>query len=137
MTPTEEAIAEVFAGVLGVERIGVDDSFFDLGGNSLVATRVVARVNAALGTEIGVLDLFEAPTVALLGARVDAARAPAPPPAPCCCAGPRSGPVPVSLAQQRMWFINQLDTASPAYNIPDRRPAARHARRGRAADRGE
>ncbi|MFZ2178670.1 MAG: amino acid adenylation domain-containing protein, partial [Rhodococcus sp. (in: high G+C Gram-positive bacteria)] len=117
VTPTEIQVAKVFGDLLGVERVGADDSFFDLGGDSLVATRVVSRVNAALGTEIGVLDLFEAPTVAMLSARVDAA-------GPRVSARPElrprqgSGPLPVSLAQQRMWFINQLDTASPAYNIP-------------------
>uniref|UniRef100_UPI000ADFB8FA non-ribosomal peptide synthetase n=1 Tax=Rhodococcus marinonascens TaxID=38311 RepID=UPI000ADFB8FA len=115
--PTEMQVADVFATLLGVDRIGVDDSFFDLGGDSLVATRVVSRVNSALSSDIGVLDLFEAPSVALLSARVDAL-------GPRSSARPEltprqgSGPVQVSLAQQRMWFINQLDTASPAYNIP-------------------
>ncbi|ELB94764.1 non-ribosomal peptide synthetase, partial [Rhodococcus wratislaviensis IFP 2016] len=117
VTPTEMQIAEVFAALLGVERIGVDDSFFDLGGDSLVATRVVSRVNAALSTEIGVLDLFEAPSVALLSARVDAL-GPRTSARPVLAPRAGSGPVQVSLAQQRMWFINQLDTASPAYNIP-------------------
>ncbi|MFD4183779.1 condensation domain-containing protein, partial [Rhodococcus sp. NPDC058514] len=114
---TEEAIAAVLAEVLQLERIGVDDSFFDLGGNSLVATRVVARVNAALGTEIGVLDLFEAPTVATLAARIGAGGARTTP-VPVLRPVPRLGPVPVSLAQQRMWIVNQLDTTSAAYNIP-------------------
>ncbi|WP_148090723.1 phosphopantetheine-binding protein, partial [Rhodococcus ruber] len=62
-TETETVIAEIVAEALGHEKVSVDDSFFDLGGNSLIATRVVARINAALGTDAGVRALFEAPTV--------------------------------------------------------------------------
>ncbi|MDR7170526.1 amino acid adenylation domain-containing protein, partial [Nocardia kruczakiae] len=116
VTPVEEAIARVFADVLGAERVGRDDDFFALGGNSLVATRVVARVNAALGAAVAVRDLFEAPSVEQLAIRAEAAVAPAQRPA--LVAGPRPELVPLSLAQQRMWFLNQFDTASPANNIP-------------------
>ncbi|WP_186630130.1 phosphopantetheine-binding protein, partial [Rhodococcus sp. BP22] len=66
---TEVAIARVFAEVLGAEAIGLDESFFDLGGDSLSATRVTARVNAALGSNISVRMLFESPTVATLSTR--------------------------------------------------------------------
>ncbi|MBF6303187.1 hypothetical protein IU459_37730, partial [Nocardia amamiensis] len=75
-TPVQEIVAEIFAAVLGLaaaERaVGLDDDFFDLGGNSLVATQVVARLGAALDTRIPVRVLFEAPTVAALAARVEA-----------------------------------------------------------------
>ncbi|QSE94899.1 amino acid adenylation domain-containing protein [Rhodococcus pseudokoreensis] len=114
---TEQTVADAFAEVLGLDRTGLDDNFFDLGGNSLSATRVVARVNSALGIGLGVRELFEAPTVAGFAARADAsdrriaARA-------ALTAGPRPDRVPLSLAQQRMWIVNQVDTASPAYNIP-------------------
>ncbi|WP_138996528.1 non-ribosomal peptide synthase/polyketide synthase [Rhodococcus zopfii] len=114
-TDTERAVAEVFADQLGIDRVGIDDSFFDLGGNSLVATRVLARINTALGTDVGVRALFEAPTVRTLSAALHAAGAVDRPP---LVAGPRPDPIPVSAAQQRMWFVNQLDTASAAYNIP-------------------
>ncbi|WP_235194106.1 non-ribosomal peptide synthase/polyketide synthase [Rhodococcus aetherivorans] len=114
-TDAERTVAQVFAELLGVDRVGLDDSFFDLGGNSLIATRVVARINAALGTDLGVRALFEAPTVRTLAALTadvgTGTRVP-------LVAGPRPGVLPVSAAQQRMWFVNQLDTASPAYNIP-------------------
>ncbi|MGW4284396.1 amino acid adenylation domain-containing protein [Nocardia sp. NPDC004750] len=114
-TETERQVAEIFGSVLGIDRVGAGDSFFDLGGNSLSATRVTAQLGTALGVSVGVRDLFEAPTVAGLAARLDASertvRAPLVP-------RPRSGLVPLSPAQQRMWFLNQLDTAVGAYNIP-------------------
>uniref|UniRef100_UPI000A6F2398 non-ribosomal peptide synthetase n=1 Tax=Rhodococcus marinonascens TaxID=38311 RepID=UPI000A6F2398 len=117
VNPVEQAVARVFADVLGVERISLDSSFFDLGGNSLVATRVISRVNAALGVDIGVRTLFEAPTVESLAERIERAdtnrtyR-------PNLVAQMRPDRIPLSLAQQRMWFVNQFDTTSPAYNIP-------------------
>ena len=70
-TPTEYALAEILADVLGAYRIGMSDSFFDLGGNSLIATRVVARINAEFGTGVSVRSLFEAPTVGVLATLVD------------------------------------------------------------------
>ncbi|MBF6415523.1 non-ribosomal peptide synthetase [Nocardia cyriacigeorgica] len=114
--PVEQAVAEVFADVLGSERVGADESFFELGGNSLSATRVVARVNAALGSTIALRDLFDAPTVAQLSARIvpatDGARG-------RFVLAPRVRPdrVPLSPAQQRMWVLNRMDPASAAYNI--------------------
>ncbi|MGW0182417.1 amino acid adenylation domain-containing protein, partial [Nocardia sp. NPDC003345] len=115
-TPIEEIVAGVFADVLGVARVGADDDFFALGGNSLIATQVAARIGAALDARVPVRMLFEAPTVAALAAVAETAtgRAGMPAPAP----RPRPERVPLSLAQQRMWFLNQFDTASNAYNIP-------------------
>ncbi|MEU7633733.1 amino acid adenylation domain-containing protein [Nocardia sp. NPDC049220] len=114
-TDAERSVAEVFENVLGVDRIGATDSFFDLGGNSLSATRVTAQLSRALGLRIGVRDLFEASTVAELATRLADfdrnVRAPL---------VPRDRPalVPLSPAQQRMWFLNQFDTSVGAYNIP-------------------
>ncbi|MFC9362658.1 amino acid adenylation domain-containing protein, partial [Rhodococcus sp. NPDC057014] len=116
-TPVEEAVADVFAEVLGAPRVGADDSFFDLGGDSLSATRAVARINSALDAGIGVAALFDAPVVADLAVRIDSA-ASARTPSVALAAGPRPDRIPLSLAQQRMWFVNQFDTSSPAYNIP-------------------
>ncbi|MEW5926224.1 MAG: amino acid adenylation domain-containing protein, partial [Gemmatimonadota bacterium] len=119
-TPAEEVLAGIWAEVLGVERVGVADNFFDLGGHSLLATRAVARAQAALGTEVPLRALFEAPTVAGLAARVEAARREgagvrARPVAPA----PRDGsPLPLSFAQGRLWFIDRLQPGSAAYNMP-------------------
>ncbi|MGW4248975.1 amino acid adenylation domain-containing protein, partial [Nocardia sp. NPDC004722] len=114
-TPIEEIVAGVFADVLGAERVGAEDDFFALGGNSLVATQVAARLGAALDTRVPVRVLFEAPTVAALAVRVEqrAGRG-----RKALTAGPRPERVPLSMAQQRMWFLNQFDPASAAYNIP-------------------
>ncbi len=115
-TPVEEIVAGVFAGVLGVSRIGVDDDFFELGGNSLLATQVVSRVGAALGTRVPVRIVFESPNVAALAVAVEHhtdtdSRAPLVP-------QPRPDRVPLSLAQQRMWFLNRFDSGSSVDNIP-------------------
>ncbi|MGV9928880.1 non-ribosomal peptide synthase/polyketide synthase, partial [Nocardia rhamnosiphila] len=114
-TPIEEVVASTFAEVLGLERVGADDDFFELGGNSLVATQVAARIGAALDTQVTVRALFEAPTVAALAVRVEQAGEKA---RPALVAGPRPDLVPLSYAQQRMWFLNQFDTSSVAYNLP-------------------
>ncbi|WP_346764323.1 amino acid adenylation domain-containing protein [Rhodococcus sp. B10] len=114
-TAAEEIVAEVYSQVLGLPRVGTDDNFFDLGGNSLVATQVVARIGAALDTRVPVRVLFEAPTVAALALRLDSAsdvgRTP-------LVARVRPSVVPLSLAQQRMWFLNRFDTTSFADNLP-------------------
>ncbi|MET0399654.1 MAG: amino acid adenylation domain-containing protein [Longimicrobiaceae bacterium] len=126
-TPTETALAAIFAGVLGVERVGAHSHFFDLGGHSLLATRLVTQVREQLGVELPLRAVFEAPTVARLAELVDAGSAPAQPehaepaPPPATQRIPRragGGPAPLSFAQQRLWFIHKLDPASPAYNMP-------------------
>ncbi|MFH5244706.1 non-ribosomal peptide synthase/polyketide synthase [Antrihabitans spumae] len=115
-TAAETIVAQIFADLLGVERVGADDSFFERGGNSLLATRVVARVNAALGSAIGVKTLFDTPTVAAIAARAQERDGAATRPA--LQTRERTAAGPLSWAQQRMWFVNQFDTASSAYNIP-------------------
>ncbi|HEX2077439.1 MAG TPA: amino acid adenylation domain-containing protein, partial [Longimicrobium sp.] len=118
-TPTEEVLAAIWAEVLGRERVGAHDGFFDLGGHSLLATRVVSRVREAFGVELPLRALFEAPTVAGLAERVDAMlrggdRSTVPPIVPV----PRDGPLPLSFAQQRLWFLDRLDPGSSAYHMP-------------------
>ncbi|MGB6247292.1 amino acid adenylation domain-containing protein, partial [Gordonia sp. (in: high G+C Gram-positive bacteria)] len=111
----ESRLAEVFATVLGVERVSVTESFFDLGGNSLSAMRLAARAGEALGVEVSVRELFEAPSVRELA---DAVAGNAAALAPIVAAVPRPERIPLTFAQQRMWFINQFDPGDATYNIP-------------------
>ncbi|WP_245547018.1 non-ribosomal peptide synthetase [Nocardia brevicatena] len=115
--PVEKAVAGVFADLLGTDQVGLDDDFFALGGNSLLATRAVARINEALAADVAVRELFEAPTVADLAARVTPGVGTVVD-RPALTRVERPERVPLSLAQQRMWLLNQFDTSSPAYNIP-------------------
>ena len=122
-TPEEEVLCAVFADVLGAERVGIDDNFFELGGHSLLAAKLVSRVRVALGKEVSIRELFESPTVAelaerlreerlaqhrrpLLKARMDRQER---------AGGAR---LPLSYAQQRLWFLYQMEGAGAAYNIP-------------------
>ncbi|HSU84333.1 MAG TPA: amino acid adenylation domain-containing protein, partial [Thermoanaerobaculia bacterium] len=115
-TPVEEVLAGVWAEVLGIEGIGAQDDFFALGGHSLVATRVVARVREVLGVELPVREIFERPRLAALAERVEELRRPgetAPPLTPV----DRTQPLPLSFAQERLWFLHRLDGGA-AYNMP-------------------
>nr|WP_280301945.1 non-ribosomal peptide synthase/polyketide synthase [Nocardia neocaledoniensis] len=116
VSAAQRAVAEVFGAVLGRERVGLDDDFFELGGNSLVATRVAARLGTALSTRVPVRALFETSTVADLAATL--AHRAGSGAGLALTAGPRPHRVPLSAAQQRMWLLNRLDPDSAAYNIP-------------------
>ncbi|PJE13817.1 non-ribosomal peptide synthase/polyketide synthase [Mycobacterium sp.] len=113
-SPLEEILAGIHARVLGLERVGVEESFFDLGGDSLSAMRLVAAVNAALHAGLSVRAVFEAPTVALLAARIGSAGAGRQPLVP----GRRPAMIPLSFAQSRLWFLHQFHGPSATYNIP-------------------
>ena len=120
-TPTERTLVDLWQGVLGLDRVGITDNFFDLGGHSLLATRLTARIREAMKVELPLRLVFDAPTIAELAAALDDAAASG------TAAGdaadripPRTGggPAPLSYSQQRLWFLQQLDPASAAYNIP-------------------
>ena len=109
----EEILAGIYAQVLGVERVGVDDSFFELGGDSLSAMRVIAAVNTGLDAGLAVRALFEAPTVAQLAPRIGEDAGGLEP----LVAVERPAVVPLSFAQSRLWFLDQLQGPSPVYNM--------------------
>ncbi|HZF09509.1 MAG TPA: amino acid adenylation domain-containing protein, partial [Thermoanaerobaculia bacterium] len=119
-TPVEELLCGIFSSVLGQEGVGIGESFFDLGGHSLLATRVVSRVRSILGVDLALRQMFETPTVAGLAVAVEERRR----------GGDRlSGPpllrverppagLPLSFAQERLWFLDRLAPGSAVYNIP-------------------
>nr|WP_308438960.1 non-ribosomal peptide synthetase [Streptomyces fumanus] len=117
-TPAEELLCGLFAEVLGGERVGVEDSFFDLGGDSLLAMRLIARVRSVLGVEVGIRELFASPTVAGAARIVEGDGGGAGRPA--LTARERIDPMPLSYAQQRMWFLNRLEETGEgaAYVVP-------------------
>jgi acyl carrier protein len=117
-TPTEEVLAAFWAELLDLDRVGVHDDFLELGGHSLLATRLVSRIRTTLAVELPLRAVFEAPTVAGLARTVEASRldrlAPAAPLVPVS----REGPLPLSFAQERLWFLQQLAPESTRYTIP-------------------
>jgi amino acid adenylation domain-containing protein len=117
-TAVEEMVAGICAEVLRTDAIGVHDNFFERGGHSLLVARVVSRVRECFGVEISLREFFEAPTAAGLSARVEAARGTvAGLAAPPIERAPRTGRLPLSFSQQRLWFFDQLEPGSSFYNI--------------------
>ncbi|MFP2931860.1 amino acid adenylation domain-containing protein, partial [Pyxidicoccus sp. 3LG] len=115
----QQQLVSLFREVLRIDRVGPKDDFFELGGHSLLATQLVTRVRAQLGVELPLRMLFEAPTVAQLAERVEAllmhsSRTEMPPLLPV----PRDEALPLSFAQQRLWFLDQLQPGQAVYNVP-------------------
>jgi amino acid adenylation domain-containing protein len=118
-TAVEEIVAGIWAELLGVARVSLHDNFFELGGHSLLATQAIARIRATLAVELPLRTLFELPTLLKLSGHVEAAlgsgaASPLPPLVPA----PRQESLPLTFAQQRLWFLDQLEPGSPAYNCP-------------------
>jgi amino acid adenylation domain-containing protein len=153
-TPVEKELAKIWSDVLKIEKIGVNDVFFDLGGHSLLATQLISRVSESFNVDLAVRTVFEAPTIAELALRIEtaknAAKESSPPPlvpvarrtrrqmrldqenkveppketsqetsqpVSALVPVPRTGPLPLSFAQQRLWFMHILEPDSPAYNV--------------------
>ncbi|NVJ07525.1 non-ribosomal peptide synthase/polyketide synthase, partial [Myxococcus sp. AM001] len=118
-TASEQKLASIFTEVLNVERVGLDGDFFELGGHSLLATQLVSRVRESFQVELPLRDVFESPTVEKLALRLDHAQVrgsvrQAPP----LKRAQRQGALPLSFAQQRLWFLDQLEPGSAFYNVP-------------------
>ncbi|MGW6642429.1 amino acid adenylation domain-containing protein, partial [Streptomyces iakyrus] len=115
---TEQLLVEVWAAVLGVDGIGAADDFFELGGHSLLATQVVSRIREVFAAEIPLAVLFDHPTVRELAAVVDRAGNRAVTAVPPMTVADRDEPLALSFAQQRLWFLDQMEPGSAEYNVP-------------------
>ncbi|RYZ33547.1 MAG: non-ribosomal peptide synthetase, partial [Myxococcaceae bacterium] len=118
-TATEQKLAAIFSEVLNVESISLDGDFFELGGHSLLATQLVSRVREAFQVELPLRDVFEAPTVEKLAQQLERKSGPgAASQAPPLVRVSREQALPLSFAQQRLWFLDQLEPGSAFYNVP-------------------
>ncbi|MDX1892209.1 non-ribosomal peptide synthase/polyketide synthase [Mycolicibacterium sp. 050158] len=117
-TPTEEVLCRLFGQVLGVDGVGADDDFFDLGGHSLLSIRLIGLVRSVLGVEMSLRDVFDAPTVAALAAILGEHRPSGAGPRAELAAVTRPTRIPTSPAQERLLILDQFGDAAVAYNYP-------------------
>jgi amino acid adenylation domain-containing protein len=118
-TLIEEALAAIWRQVLDLDQVRSDDNFFWLGGHSLLATRIISRIRESFQVELAVRSLFESPTLAELSHRIESVmRSGSSMAAPAIKPLPDNDQIPLSYAQQRLWFVNQLMPGSNAYNLP-------------------
>src|SRR6185295_11872600 len=116
-TPEEQLLAGIWCEILGRERIGLDEDFFALGGHSLLAAQLIWRVGQVCGVEVPLQALFESPTLRSLAAVVESARRQGAEAPPALVPVPREGPLPLSFAQERLWFLDLWEPGRPVYNI--------------------
>ncbi|HSF42931.1 MAG TPA: amino acid adenylation domain-containing protein, partial [Thermoanaerobaculia bacterium] len=115
----EELLAGIWSEVLRRERIGIQESFFELGGHSLMATQVISRVRRHFGIDLPLRALFEGPTIEELARQIDQLlRDEGERPEPVIAPVGREADLPLSFAQERLWFLDQLDPGTPTYNMP-------------------
>ena len=145
LAPVEELLAGIWEEVLAVPRVAPDDNFFWLGGHSLLATRVASRIRRIFGVELPLPEIFEAPTLTAQASRITRRLGEVPAAGPALGAEPAVAPgegAALSFAQQRLWFLQRLDPAGAAYNMPGTvdlvgplEPARLHAALQRVVDR--
>src|SRR5262249_14479029 len=117
-TPLQEVLAGLWAHVLDVEGVDIHDSFFELGGDSMLATQLLSRIREATHVEVSFVSFFETPTVEGMSRSIENATRVMPSmPAPPIQPVPRDGGLPLSYPQQRLWFLDQLGLSSYAYNL--------------------
>lgn len=114
--PVEQALCEIWAQVLGLDQVGIEDNFFEIGGHSLLATRIISRCRSRFQVEVPLRELFESPTVATLAVLVEKSKNKLS--APPIEIAPAGAALPLSFAQQRLWFIDQLNPGNVAYLMP-------------------
>jgi amino acid adenylation domain-containing protein len=120
-TPIEEALGDIWSEALGLKQVGIHDNFFNLGGHSLIATRVVSRIHSVFEIELPLRKLFDSPTIRELAQEIETLRqgeTQSPKTALTTIDPDRTGPLPLSFAQQRLWFLEQLEEELTAYNMP-------------------
>ena len=117
-TPTEELLAGIWKEVLLLDKIGIHDNFFETGGHSLSATQVMSRVCRAFSVEVPLRAIFESPTIAALSTVINTAMTTGAVEVPPMERAERTGPLPLSWAQERLWFLDELMPGSPFYNMP-------------------
>lgn len=119
-TPSEEILAAIWAEVLDRKQIDIHANFFDLGGHSLLAMQIFSRLRQTFNIDLPLLRIFESPTIAELSYQIDLARQQDRPffLPPAIQPVPRTAQLPLSFAQQRLWFLDQIEGANASYNVP-------------------
>ena len=118
-TSMEKMLAGIWVEVLGIERVGIHDDFFQLGGDSIIAARLISRIRESAQVDLSFVTFFEARTVADMAKPIEEARLKGPSSRTSSIEpGPRNGELSLSFGQERLWFLNELEPNNPAYHIP-------------------